>query len=437
MKLVYRIPLITGIILILTALVNVVAFQILSEKYFEWYISELATTDNTPDPEKLQAFLKLWTLDRSTREEYASIIAELSNLSTSLENISKNPELYMSNKTWSWDSQIALPVASPTEKNFFPTLNVRAFWEDTPEWRFATNTLKWLLWVNSVWLFIILISYFTWIRSIFWPIWVVTENIKNIIDRKKYASIRYGSYNEFSPLISTINSLHKSLSIQEKIRSDFLSDLSHEIRTPITAVQCYLEAIEDGMMKFDLKTQEMLQKELTRLIHITWRIMDYEHLTSDAFDHIHVERFSAEKSTEDLVLEYTPQLEKNNQKVILDLPQDTLTSMDPGMYAQILHNIFSNFIKYAGINTILNISYSKNKDFYIFSFADNGIGIPEEELVFVREKFYRIDKSRTQKDGSMWIGLSIIDRIARLHRWTLEIQKNSPKWVHITVKIGR
>jgi len=108
-----------------------------------------------------------------------------------------------------------------------------------------------------------------WIRSIFWPIGVVTENIKNIIDRKKYASIRYSSHNEFSPLISTINSLHKSLSIQEKIRSDFLSDLSHEIRTPITAVQCYLEAIEDGIMKFDIKTQEMLQKELTRLIHIT------------------------------------------------------------------------------------------------------------------------------------------------------------------------
>jgi signal transduction histidine kinase len=71
------------------------------------------------------------------------------------------------------------------------------------------------------------------------------STIQNIIDRKRYGAIRYAGKNEFTPLITTINNLHKTLSIQEKIRTDFLSDLSHEIRTPITAVQCYIEALED------------------------------------------------------------------------------------------------------------------------------------------------------------------------------------------------
>ena len=90
------------------------------------------------------------------------------------------------------------------------------------------------------------------------------------------------------PLISTINNLHKSLSIQEKIRTEFLSDLSHEIRTPITAVQCYIEALEDGMMKLDKDTLSLLQSELSRLTSITGKNMDFESLTHDIFDSVKV-----------------------------------------------------------------------------------------------------------------------------------------------------
>lgn len=149
------------------------------------------------------------------------------------------------------------------------------------------------------------------------------------------------------PLISTINNLHKSLSIQEKIRTEFLSDLSHEIRTPITAVQCYIEALEDGMMKLDKDTLPLLQSELSRLTSITGKIMDFESLTHDIFDSVKVERFSLRKITEEIAQEYLPQFQKKDQSLSLELPTDTMTSMDKNMYIQILHNIFSNCIKYA------------------------------------------------------------------------------------------
>ncbi len=189
--------------------------------------------------------------------------------------------------------------------------------------------------------------YFAWIRSIFRPIQIVTENIKNIIDRKKYATIRYPGKNEFSPLISTINNLQKTLSIQEKIRSDFLSDISHEIRTPITAVQCYLEAIEDGMMQLDETTLPMLQAELKRLTDITSGIMNYERLTSDIFEDIKVETFFLFETTQPIIESYRPQLEKSKQSILVDFLPEEKINMDKNMYIQILHNIFSNFLKYA------------------------------------------------------------------------------------------
>lgn len=97
LRLSYRIPLITGILLILTAIVNIAAFQVFSEKYFTEYLSAIKEND-TPDPDRIRALLQIGKLAPEDQAEYATILAELSNLSTSIENITKNPELYMSEK---------------------------------------------------------------------------------------------------------------------------------------------------------------------------------------------------------------------------------------------------------------------------------------------------------------------------------------------------
>jgi signal transduction histidine kinase len=120
-------------------------------------------------------------------------------------------------------------------------------------------------------------------------------------------------------------------------------------------VKCYLEGIQDGVIKLDTKTAELLQSELERLAEITGRIMDFESLTHDVFDRVKVERFDLAKVTDDIMREYAPQLQKTEQKIETQFPRDTLISMDPSMYIQILHNIISNFIKYAGRNTTLRV----------------------------------------------------------------------------------
>ena len=94
MLLSYRIPLITGIILILTAIVNIAAFQYFSENYFSTYVGELSK-DSAPDPARIQALLQIGKLNKKDQAEYLAILSELASISTSIDNISKNPELYM------------------------------------------------------------------------------------------------------------------------------------------------------------------------------------------------------------------------------------------------------------------------------------------------------------------------------------------------------
>lgn len=109
MKLVYRIPLITGIILIFTAVVNIMAFQYFSEKYFSTYVAELSK-ESTPDPTRIQALLQIGKLDKKDQAEYLAIFSELANISTSIENISKNPELYMG--SGGSDTMFSIPSVS-------------------------------------------------------------------------------------------------------------------------------------------------------------------------------------------------------------------------------------------------------------------------------------------------------------------------------------
>lgn len=122
---------------------------------------------------------------------------------------------------------------------------------------------------------ILLLSYL-WVVYTFRPVRSIVDNLSNIVYKKEYKNIVYYKKDEFFPLMEAINNLNKSLSLQEKIRSDFLSDLSHEIKTPITAVKCYLEGIEDGIIETTPKNMKMLYGEIERLIKITNSIMEYE-----------------------------------------------------------------------------------------------------------------------------------------------------------------
>ncbi len=398
-------------------------------------------------PEKLSTILDVSNLSSKKRDEYKEVVYELSTISTSLKNISENPELYIQKWSWktessdanysfslSWVTSIKSPFANISSLLANPT-----WWDrDTPEWRLVIWLLYRLLATDIIFLFIITTLYFLWIRRVFTPVHIIIDRLNAYIDSSRFRTIAYMRNDEFAPLVSTINNLYRSLRVQENIRSNFLSDISHEIRTPITAVRCYLEAIEDGIMSLDTKTIPLLQTELSRLTRITEQIMDYENMTHYYTDDIHVERFAVRKQLENMIYEYLPQLEKNQQQIMIDSMSDIFIRMDKNMFIQILHNVFSNFIKYAGKQTILTCNYSRTKDFIKIVLKDDGIGIPEDEINLVREKFYRVDKSRTRDPNmSMGIGLSIIDHIIRIHEGSLSIENNIPTWLQITLIIPR
>ncbi|MDD2566183.1 MAG: HAMP domain-containing sensor histidine kinase, partial [Candidatus Gracilibacteria bacterium] len=211
-----------------------------------------------------------------------------------------------------------------------------------------------------------------------------------------------------------------------------------EIKTPITAVKCYLEGIEDGIIIPDDKNMSLLYNEIERLIKITNSIMEFEKEESQKMTDIFASRFDFSSLVEFISGEYLPILSKNHQQIVSYSSSGYFINADSDKISQLLHNIFSNYIKYAGKNSTLVIKTINKDRKHIISFADNGKGVDAQELPFLKEKFYKAEKSRNKSVGSgIGIGLSVIEKIVKLHNGEFYINSQAKKGFEIIIELPR
>lgn len=430
-------------IVVFTIGVNIVALKYFTTEYFSEYLASIKQEVPDINFDLLSAFTNTKNLDDATIAEYKTILGDLSNISHSLENFSNNPRAYAPSVIDSLQ-KIGVPENSIEQvlfvkaiDSFFGNIfNFSFLHNTTAEGHFVIRVIGSMLAVNVGIIVTVLILAYVWVKLSFRPVQSIIENLSDIIHRRGHKRIKYGKKDEFGALVDTINALGENLSYQEKIRSDLLSDLSHEIKTPITAIKCYLEGMEDGVIEMNERNRKLLNKEIDRLIDITGTIMEYEKLEQQDVSSLHIERVDITEIIRLLTEEYGPSLKKRNQEVILHNEKRFFVFVDQDKCIQLLHNIFSNFIKYAGKGTTLSIKLARRNNLVHLTFADNGNGIPSEEIAFVKEKFYQVEKSRTNtsKNG-LGIGLSIIEKIVRMHAGTCTIESESGKGFLLSISL--
>lgn len=426
----------------LTLLLNVVGLKFSFETHFPAYIAE--TRDqlqpNTAlNPEWLQALFSINSLDGETKADYQKALSELSNLSSSLKSLSENPELYViegknsgqnspnSFHIYAYNDIVEKATGNALFKAFQHPFDINL---NAPDGKFMLAIIKNFLILNVAWMMIIILVYMFWLRRIFRPIHLIIDTLKNF-SVTKTSKIFYKKNDEFLPLITTLNELSTSLGRQEKIRNQFLSDLSHEIRTPMTAISVLLEAIDDGVMELDKSTILTLQSEMRRLVEITEHIMKGENFLSQNADEIVRQKVFLKPMAQEIILQYQPTNQKNHQKILENFPENAYIFANREQLVQVLHNIFSNFCKYAWENATLECSFKTQKTFNVLTFSDDGTGVSDEELPFLAEKFYKSDTGRTQNSDemSMGIGLSLVSKIASLHGGSMRVEPTKPHWL--------
>ncbi len=285
--------------------------------------------------------------------------------------------------------------------------------ENDPKKEFINQVLAAMLAINIAFVALLSIFILYFLRQSFQPIRTIT----NTLDSFSASSgnlLEYNRKDEFKPLIDSLNNLRLRLDHQEQIRAQFLTDMSHELKTPMTAIGVYLEGIQDGVIQLNTKNINALTSELSRLTRIVESLMHFQMFESRPtifhYDKISLyEIFTLVQET------HSQELNRHLQTMNYAGPKRANIIFDRDSLIQIFHNVVANFLRYAGSGSQLRINFLEEGNTNILIFQDNGIGVTTEDLPYLKEKFYQVDKSKTGdiKDRWLGVGLSIVDKIVR------------------------
>ncbi|MDD5769659.1 MAG: HAMP domain-containing sensor histidine kinase [Candidatus Gracilibacteria bacterium] len=301
--------------------------------------------------------------------------------------------------------------------------------KQTPEYNFFNRLINSVLITNLISILILILFILIFTRKIFLPVREITSKIKNLKIGKDFRMISYKKEDEIGLLVNAINGLNLKLNIGENIRNKLLADISHELKTPITAIQCYVEGIKDGVIKLDERTLNSIINEMQRLIKLVNKIMEFEKFENKEIV-LDLKQEDIRCITQEVIKQFRQKLKISNQKIITSgLDKKILTDKDS--FIQIVQNIISNFIKYAGNGKTLKIEFGVN----FIKFSDNGKGISKSELPYIKEKFYQGKQEKTGDidDRGIGIGFSVIDKIVKALNWEMEIISEEGKGLEIKI----
>ncbi|MBP3823647.1 MAG: hypothetical protein J6I36_09610 [Bacteroidaceae bacterium] len=214
---------------------------------------------------------------------------------------------------------------------------------------------------------------------------------------------------------------HEQAEKENQMRRELTQNIAHELKTPVASILGYTETIlenptigEDTRQQFILRTHSQAQR-LTALLQdiSTLNKMDY------APEMLRSERVDIAVLFADIVQETALAMQQRRMTLLNYLPQDIIVQGNPSLLYSIFRNLVDNAIAHAGPFTTIEVRANREGQFWHFQLKDNGIGIPQQHLKRIFERFYRIDKGRSRAMGGTGLGLSIVKNAVLLHGGTI------------------
>lgn len=224
---------------------------------------------------------------------------------------------------------------------------------------------------------------------------------------------------------------------REQLRREFTSNVSHELKTPLTSISGFAEVLSAGLFKSDADVVHfgsLIRKEAKRLLAMIEEIM---HLTriEENREKVHREPVCLPEIIKDIVEFMEPMLVEKKVTVHCTLEQATVLG-DKGLLREMAMNLIDNAVKYNLPGGHVYVSVRKRGDHIDFAVKDTGIGIPEDKQKRVFERFYRADTSRSRKISGSGLGLSIVKHIAEYHNGTITLRSKENHGTEIIIHLS-
>jgi two-component system phosphate regulon sensor histidine kinase PhoR len=242
------------------------------------------------------------------------------------------------------------------------------------------------------------------------------------------ARLENGDSTEFGQLARTLNETaenlqrtveqlereHAELEKVERVRKDFVINVSHELRTPLASIQGYTETLLDGAIDdpdHNVRFLRIIRHNAERLARITEDLLTLSRIEQKR-QKFEFDCHSVNVLLADAIDLMRPIAEKNRIRLeVAEAPEDEIVRCDSEAVSQILSNLIDNAVKYTQAGGCISVGAAPRDGFVEFFVRDTGIGIPEEDLPRLFERFYRVDKARSREMGGTGLGLSIVKHL--------------------------
>ena len=211
----------------------------------------------------------------------------------------------------------------------------------------------------------------------------------------------------------------------EKLKSDFIANVSHELRTPIAMLQGYSEAIIDGVVTTEEERIDMIRviyDESQRMSRLVTDLLDLARMESG-----HMSLYKEDVPLVSVIERMTHKFDQTAKEkhvsleIETDFSDETLISIDEDRIEQVLTNLIDNAIRHTPADGSVTVSMTNEQNFAKVQVMDTGQGIPQDDLPYVFERFYKADKARTRSKGGTGLGLAITKNIVEAHNGKISV----------------
>jgi len=235
-------------------------------------------------------------------------------------------------------------------------------------------------------------------------------------------------HDELGELAQAIKILSQDLKHVREERSEFLASISHELRTPLT----YIKGYADVARRKDIDDIErnryltIIFEESEKLTGMIKDLFDLAKLDQHAFV-IHLTQVDLCPFLSAIYQKVLPAFQEKGIRLTMNGEEDVQVMIDPVRFEQVLFNLLDNAMKYSEPNTETSLLVKREKGGVLLEIRDQGYGIPEEDLPFIFERFYRVEKSRSRGSGGAGMGLSIVRELVEAHEGTIKVKSEQGK----------
>lgn len=306
------------------------------------------------------------------------------------------------------------------------------FWAQ-PEGNDIASTLGLAIAINSFLLWggllaagIALVVTFFLARRITAPVTELTKAAERLGQGDLSQRVEYTGKDEIGNLTNTFNSMAGELERTEKLRRNMVADSAHELRTPISNIRGYLEAVRDGVIKPEPNTVDILYKETMHLSNLVDDLQDLTLADAGELKLVMQPEDIAEVIKHSVAMQ--AYLETKGLSITTEIPDGLpLVNVDKRRIGQVLRNLLDNAVKHTARGGSIKVTVMLLDGLVKISVSDTGEGISEADLPNIFERYYRVDPSRNRATGGSGLGLTIAKRLVEAHGGIIEVQSEIGK----------